>query len=408
MKVESISLGLPSKFVRVAVFGLVLFCTLPASAAPELAWVRLVSRQPPRYEPPTDIKPNTTLALKITPASTNALSLRAVAFEGAVPRTHLELDPAQLKSNGLAAAQSLLVPISGIDPRRIVQIEAWLYDADGRLSSNRAILTLDPARAAAKAPSALAQALGRGMGLVNRLANLYDEVRDSPATPTLFSVDLDVAGTPRAAPVVLNLSANAIHALALSACGDRMAWTTDAGELWLNAPSRPAELLVKAKGHLSGPVFLSDSELMVGDGRELVLISFAKETTIRRIVLPEGEIAEIHAAAHHAGKLEAVLTIASGGRSGNPPIPFAITIPDSTMQPEMVRLPSSPLYRAYSAITQTELLFVAGIDNGVEGIHEMNVASGEWHTLVHCVAPGPLAIATGGTRLVFVAGGCEP
>jgi hypothetical protein len=408
MKDKSILRVLPSKFVRVVLCGLLVFCAFSVSVATELIWVRLVSRQPPRYEAPTNIKPNTTLALKITPAVTGALSLRTVAFEGAFAHILQELNAAKLKSNSISSAQSMIVPFSGVDPNRTVQIEAWLYDADGRLASNRAILTIDPVRAAAKAPSTLTQALGRGMGLFNRLANLYDVVRDSPVSPKLFSVDLDVAGTPLTAPVVLNINVNAIHALALSASGDRMAWTTNTGELWLNAPSHPVELLLKAKSHLCGPVFLSDCELMLGDGREIVLISLAKDTIIRRIELPEGDISEIHTAAHHVGSLEAVLTVASGGASMDPPITFALNLPDNTVHPEMVRLPSSPLYHAYSAITKTDLLFAAGIDNGVEGIHEMNVASGEWRTLFRCVAPGPLAIASGGTRLVFVAEECEP
>jgi len=408
---------LPS--AKAALGAVAVMCLLPALMAqgsPQLQFVKILKATPGQYGPPSHFAPGEAIGVKISSYSPpEGMELRV---SGLVNRTvgHpyeknetialAVLHGAEIKKQNVATnAAEVVVPLSAVDTRDVLEISAWLVDAHGNQFGSPAKLTLDPSASSQAGPSILQKAMATGSGLLNRLLNIYEDVRDAPDPRVVFSVSLE-HGKPTAAPVRLPLERAQFHALAISPQGKRMAWVVEEpGQyiLWVSDVDKiaPAKI-ASSTDEIVSPFFADESLLLYVTNSALVVVPTDKPGASPTLVLPFRTVTRIDSATLGAGRIECIVS-ATHRDTPALDLPYLLKISVSDWKTEVFRLPVNPYYKSYPLLVAGSPFFFAGSEDGVEGIQyfQPDDPDGQISTLYKVRFPGLVALAANGSRLLF-------
>ena len=403
---------------RGACLALVWCCLQPllAQDTADLRFVKIVAATPGVYAPPGRPAPGESLGLKVTglpaprPAQLRIYALVNRGVDRAVANNQMislgVLGTADLQRMNLAKDPAdIVVPLPMVDIPNTLELTAILTDAKGVPVSPMARLTLDQAASVQASPSLLQKALAGGSALLDRLMNIYDDVRGSPEARSVFVVSLE-RGKPIPAPAALPLPRAQYRGLALSPEGRTLAWVVaEPGhyELWISKVEDIAPVkIASSPGAILTPRFADEKGLLYSIDSSLSFAEIEGQVTPRAVLTPFRLVAGINFAKRTGDGIECIVSAEHPDAPGLR-LPYLLKISLPGLQAHASRLPLNPFYGSYSLLVDGAPFFFAGWNGGVEGIHyfQPDSAEGRVSRLYKVHSPGLVALAANGSRLVF-------
>jgi hypothetical protein len=399
-----------------AVFALCLLPAALAQAIPQIQFVKILSSTPGGYGPPAHFASGETIGVKISAFSwLEGTELRVYGLVNhASGRPYEKNETVGLavlhgvdvqKINIAKDTSEVVLPLSAVDTRDVLEVTASLIDAKGNQFGNPAKLTLDPSASAQGGPSILQKALSIGSELLSRLMNINEVIRDATDPRFVFSVALE-HGKPSSPPVRLPLNRAQFRALAISPQGNRMAWVVEeAGQFSLSVSDIGTLSPVKIASSTEEIVtpFLADERLLLYiTNSTLVLSRTDKPEGVLSFALPFRAVQRIYSAAMKEGRIECIVS-AAHPNTPTLDLPYLVKISLSDSKAEVFRLPINPYYSSYPLLIPGAPFFFAGSEDGVEGIQYFQPDDPDGHisTLYKVRFPGLVALAANGSRLLF-------
>jgi hypothetical protein len=250
------------------------------------------------------------------------------------------------KRNVAAGSSELLVPLSAIDLRGVLEVTACLVDKKGARIGTPVKLTLDSSASVQAAPPLLKQAMASASTLLDRLMNIYQNVRQSPEPRFVFSLALK-GGDADGAPVRLTPQPMPLRADAISPAGRRLAWVVEEPgrfELWASDVGNfAASQIVSSPEEIVTPRFIDERSIIYASRATLYLANAEKGNTPKTVRTSLRAISRIDSAQR---KDTAIECIASGEREDVPglDLPHLVRFSSDDGRAEVFRLPMSPLY----------------------------------------------------------------
>lgn len=395
-------------------------CLLPALLAqgdPQLQFVKILPTKPGAYGPPSRFGPGETLGLRIGGIpSQEGVKLELHALVNRSPGRPYEknemvslasIGSADLRKQNISTdASELVVPFSTLDTHDVLEITARFVGKSGEPLGRPAKLTLDLAASVQAGPSLLQKAMAGGSTLLDRLMNIYQDVREAGEPRSIFSVSLE-RGKISSAPVLLSLQRAQFQYLAISPEGKRLAWVTEEQQghyaLWAaNLEKLTPVKIALSTEEIVTPLFVDEDLLLYVNGSSLIRTSTENPRGPQAIHTPFRAVARIDYAKRNEDQIECIVS-AEHLDSPNVNLPYLARISASGQEIAIFRLPVNPFYRSYSLLVEGAPLFFAGSEGGVEGIHyfRADAPEGQVTTLYKVRSPGLVALAANGSRLVF-------
>jgi hypothetical protein len=402
-----------------AAFALYLLPAVLAQGNPQVQFVKILAGNSGGYGPPSHFAAGETIGVKISSFSwPEAAELRVYGLVNhSAGRPYEKNETAALavlrgadvrKQNVAKDASELVVPLSTVDTRDALEITASLVDAKGVQVGNPAKLTLDLSASTQAGPSILQKAVSTGSGLLGRLMNIYEDVRDAPDPRFVFSVTLE-HGKPPSAPVRLPLDRAQFRALAISPQGKQMAWVVEEpGQFTLSLSEIERISPVKIAStteEIVSPFFADERLLLYVTNSRLVLAATDKPGGPAALALSFRAVRRIESAAMKEGHIECIVAAAHRSTPAlDLPYMVKISVPDG--KAEVFRLPVNPYYKSYPLLVAGSPFFFAGSESGVEGIQyfQLDDPDGQIRTFYKVPFPGLVALAANGSRLLFAGG----
>ena len=399
-----------------AVFALCLLPAALAQATPQIQFVKILASTPGGYGPPAHFDSGETIGVKISAFSwlegTELRIYGLVNHTSGRPYERNEtvclavLHGVDVQEKNIAKeASEVVLPLSAVDTRDVLEITASLVDDKGNQLGNPAKLTLDPSASAQGGPSILQKAVSTGLGWLSRLMNIYEDIRDTPDPRFVFSVALE-RGKPTSPPVRLPLDRAQFRALAISPQGKRMAWVVEeAGQFSLSLSDIEKVSPVKiasSTGEIVTPFLADECLLLYVTNSTLVLDRTDKPEGTLPLALPFPAVRRIYSAAMKEGSIQCIVSAAHRD-TPTLDLPYLVKISMSDSKAEVFRLPFNPYYNSYPLLLPGTPFFFAGSEDGVEGIQyfQPDDPDGRISTLYKVQFPGLLALAANGSRLLF-------
>jgi hypothetical protein len=399
-----------------AVFALLVSPAALAQGNPQLQFVKIFAGTHGGYGPPSHFAPGETIGVKISSFSwPEGTELRVYGLVNRVAGHPYEknqtvalvvLHSADVKNQNVAKdASEVVLPLSAVETRDVLEIMASLTDAKGNQFGNSAKLTLDPSASTQAGPSILQKAVATGSGLLSRLMNIYEDVRDVSDPRFVFSVTLE-HGKPTSAPVRLPLDRAQLRALAISPLGKQMAWVIEEpGQFILSVSDlekiNPAKIASLSE-EIVTPFFADERVLLYVTNSNLVLARTDKPEGAPAVVLPFRAVRRIDTATMKEGRVECIVSAAHRD-TPTLDLPYLVRISVSDGKAEVFRLPVNPYYRSYPLLVAGSPFFFAGSEDGAEGIQYFQPDDPDERikTLYKVQFAGLVALASNGSRLLF-------
>jgi hypothetical protein len=387
----------------------------------EMIFVKVLQENPLRYAPPVQVTADTSLGLLIRrlPAGQEAqITVLALdddnqngVFENAEIREVRRFSGNALDAAGILRAEGLkVIPLTGLASSGADQLEARLIAPDGSWLTKPAQLTLNRIKALENSPGALQKLAAAGSAMLRRILRIYDVVREDEKGRYFYALELN-KGAPQGSLRKLDLPLTPVASLTVSPNGTRAAWVrpkTGTFELWLNrGESNEAVLLATSRTPMITPCFVDEDQIVYARHNQIIRLKLEPRAGEQPILLGVRSVAGIYQAHPTDAGIELVLAAEVGPQSGATSRQhYLLRIgPENTTH--MLRLPEHRLYAGLPHLTTEGLLYFTGKDKGVDGLHLMNINDGKSKLVAACDDAGPLAVATGGSRLVFAANACE-
>ena len=393
-----------------------LSAALYAQADPQLEFVKIMGSAPGAYGAPVHLGPGEMLGVRVRGLPTqqgielqvqglvNRDPGRAVDKNETIPLASLSL--ANLPKDNAISSNDLVVPLASIDRRGVIEVTARLLAKNGVSMGRPAKLTLDPAASVQAGPSVLKRAATTAATLLDRLLNIYEDVRQGPDLKAVFSVALR-KGEAVSPPVQLALERAQFHALAISPSGNHLAWVTQGPvlyDLWSSDLEKITPVKIASSDEvILTPRFADENLLVYVTKSTLFTVSTEKPEVARAVQTPLRSVAGIDRAERKEGSIECIVRGEPSDALGlNLPHLARISVGDSRAQ--VFRLPMNPFYQSYSLLVEGVPFFYAGTVDGVEGIYSFKPddPDGPVTILFKIPSPGLVALAANGSRLVFV------
>ena len=403
---------------RLALLAALLYAPACAQAQtePQLQFVKILPSPPGSYGAPVRFGRGESLGVRlINPSSRQWVEFQLKGLVNREPGGSYEKNQtvrlADLanedfrRRNVAAGSSDLVVPLSSVDLRGVVEVTACLVDKIGARIGMPVKLTLDASASNQAAPSLLKQALLNGSTLLDRLMNIGQNVRQAPEPRFLFALALK-NGEPDGAPVRLSRERMPLLAADVSPAGGRVAWVVEQPghyELWVSDATKFAPTqIVSAPQEIATPRFIDERSVVYVSRASLYLTSVEKGNAPQAIRTPLRSVSRIDWAQRKDAGIECIV---SGERADVPglDLPHLVRFPATGLTAEAFRLPMSPFYPTYSLFVEGSPFFFAGTVNEIEGIHMLNPGDPDvpTGTVYRTGSPGLVAVAANGSRLIF-------
>jgi hypothetical protein len=309
------------------------------------------------------------------------------------------------KQNAAKDPAEVFVPLPVRATQDALELNASLTAHNG-VRIGAATLALDQSASMQQSPSLLRRAVAAGSTLLDRLMNVYDNVRAAPEARLIFALSLD-DGKPVSAPVALPLARAQYRGLALSPHGKLLAWVVvkpGQYELWASPVEELSPIRVASSAQpMLTPFFAGEGKLLfVTEGRILLAPVDGKQLP-RTLDTPFRSVSEIDSV-WQAGDAIACIVAAEHADAPGLSSPYLLSISPAGGQASASPLASSPYYRSYPMLVEGAPFFFAGWNDGMEGIHyfQPGALDARVSPLFKVHSPGLVAMAANGSRLVFV------